>query len=95
MPPVWLDQIPLRPKTKVEETDFEKLQEAAAQEAERLAAERDKQQRQSAARQPPPRRKPQGDAKGDAGAQETTEWDNVDPDAARTVATPIKLNLLA
>jgi hypothetical protein len=89
MPPVWLDQIPLRPKAKSEEMDFEKLREAAAQEAERLSAERDKQNRQSSAQTAAVVRR----QKGRSSATEKAEPEDEYP--ARVAALPIKINLLA
>jgi len=89
MPPVWLDQIQLRPKAKSEEMDFEKLREAAAQEAERLAAERDKQNRQSAAQKAAFAKR----REAKPGAPE--EADPEDEQATSAVALPIKINLLA
>ncbi len=88
MPPVWLDQVPLRPKAKSEEMDFEKLREAAAQEAERLSAERDKQNRQSAAQKAAfaTRREAKLDLPDDADAE---------PEPSAAADVPIKINLFA
>jgi hypothetical protein len=89
MPPVWLDQIQLRPKAKSEEMAFEKLREAAAQEAERLAAERDKQNRQSAGQKAAFVKLRQGKLSG------TDEADGEDEQTTSSAALPIKINLLA
>jgi len=89
MPPVWLDQIQLRPKAKSEEMDFEKLREAAAQEAERLATERDKQNRQSAEQKAAFAKR--GKGRSTSMEEAAPEYEDTPPSAA----LPIKINLLA
>ncbi len=91
MPPVWLEQMQLRPKTKAEEVDFEKLREAAAKEAERLAAEREKQNRQSAANREAALKRRRAKTNTDDDA----DFESEETASKNTETQPIKVNLLA